>query len=252
MATLVQLLANYAGLIYIACIIGAAFYVREIIAARQELQQSLYSLEREAANSRFLRSIGMLGLIGLIAVVIYVLQTVVAPQIAAEVVAETPTAAFQLNTDTPTPTYQPTPTRTPRPPTVAPGTPTPAVADATPESPTPTPPPMPAESCPDPQVQITAPVAGQTFSSAIQIRGTASIPNFAFYKFTLNGPGTGSAEVTAGDVIRTPKQNDVLGSIDPAALLNQPGVYVLGLVAVDNTGNEAPHCYVPIVIQPAP
>ncbi len=252
MATLVQLLANYAGLIYIACIIGAAFYVREIIAARQELQQSLYSLEREAANSRFLRSIAMLGLIGLIAVVVYVLQTVVAPQVAAEVVVETPTAAFQLPTNTPTATYQPTPTRTPRPPTEPPGTPAPAPPGATPAPPTPTPPPLPAASCPDPGVQITAPAAGQTFSGAIQVRGTASIPNFAFYKFTLNGPGTGNVEVTAGDVVRTPRQNDVLGSLDPAPLLGQPGVYVLGLVAVDNTGNEAPHCDVPIVIQPAP
>ncbi len=252
MATLVQLLANYAGLIYIACIIGAAFYVREIVAARQELQQSLYSLEKEAANSRFLRGIAMLGLIGLIAVVVYVLQTVVAPQVAAETIVDTPTAAFELPTYTPTPTYQPTPTRTPRPPTAVPGTPTPAPPIITPESPTPTTPALPAVSCPDPNVQITAPVAGQTFSGPIQVRGTASTPNFAFYKFTLKGPGTGDAEVTAGDVIRVPKQNDVLGSIDPTPLLDQPGVYILGLVAVDNTGNEAPHCYVPIVLQPAP
>src|SRR5512136_1369240 len=102
MAFFVQLLANYAGLIYIACIVGAAFYVREIFAARQELKQSLYSLEREAANSRFLRSVGMLGLIGVIGVVIYVIQTVVAPQVAAEVIIQTPTSVFELPTNTPT------------------------------------------------------------------------------------------------------------------------------------------------------
>ena len=252
MATLVQLLANYAGLIYIACIIGAAFYVREIIAARQELHQSLYSLEREAANSRFLRSIAMLALIGLIAGVIYVLRTVVAPQLAAEAAIQTPTAAFQLPTNTPTPTYQPTPTRTPRPPTAVPGTSVPTNVEAASETPTSTPPALPAVACPDPNVQITAPIAGQTFAGEIQVRGTASIPNFAFYKFTLNGPATNNVEVTAGDVVQVPKEDDVLGSLDPTLLLNQPGVYVLGLVAVDNTGNEAPHCYVPIVIQPAP
>ncbi len=252
MATLVQLLASYAGLIYIACIIGAAFYVREIVAARQELQQSLYSLEREAANSRFLRSLAMLGFIGLLAAVVYILQTIVAPQLALQTVSNTPTPAFQLPTDTPTPTYQPTPTRTPRPPTEVPKATASAPQATLATTATPTPPALPAGSCPDPNVQITAPVAGQTFSGPIQVRGTASIANFAFYKFTLNGPGTGNTEVTAGDVIRSPKQNDVLGSIDPAPLLAQPGVYTLGLVAVDNTGNEAPHCYVPIVIQATP
>ena len=73
MAFFVQLLANYAGLIYIALIVGAVFYVREIIAARQDLQQSLYSLEREAANSRLWRSVLMLGLLSLIAVATFVL-----------------------------------------------------------------------------------------------------------------------------------------------------------------------------------
>jgi hypothetical protein len=42
----------------------------------------------------------------------------------------------------------------------------------------------------------------------------------------------------------------VLGAIDVTNLLSQPGNYILGLVVVDNTGNELPHCDVPIVIQP--
>ena len=250
MAFFVQLFANYAGLIYIALIVGAVFYVREIIGARQDLQQSLYSLEREAANSRLWRSILMLGLLGLIAVATFVLSTVVAPQVITDEGRVTPTAAFTLPTNTPTPTFQPTPTRTPRPPTATPGTPTPTIEGAPRESPTPTRAALPAANCPDPNVQIVAPVAGQIFSSEIQVRGTADAPNFAFYKLTLNGPATGSVTQTAGDVVRTPVHGGVLGAIDPANLLNQPGVYIVGLVVVDNTGNELPHCDVAIVVQP--
>jgi hypothetical protein len=248
MAFFVQLFANYAGLIYIALIIGAVFYVREIIAARQDLQQSLYSLEREAANSRLWRSVLVLGLLSLIAVATFILSTVVAPQVATDQGRITPTAAFTLPTNTPTPTFQPTPTRTPRPPTSVPGTPTPTIAGAPAEAPTPTPLTV-AAACPDPNAQIVAPVAGQVFSSEIQVRGTADAPNFAFYKLTLNGPATGNVTQTAGDVVHAPMRGGVLGAIDPTNLLSQPGTYIVGLVVVDNTGNELPHCNVSIVVQ---
>jgi hypothetical protein len=248
MTFFVQLLANYAGLIYIALIVGAVFYVREIIAARQDLQQSLYSLEREAANSRLWRSVLMLGLLGLIAAATFILSTVVAPQVATDEGRVTPTAAFTLPTNTPTPTFQPTPTRTPRPPTPVPGTSTPTIAGVPTEAPTPTALPLPA-ACPDPNAQIVAPVAGQVFSGEIQVRGTADAPNFAFYKLTLNGPATGNVTQTAGDVVHAPVRGGVLGAIDPANLLSQPGIYVVGLVVVDNTGNELPHCSVSIVVQ---
>ena len=250
MAFFVQLLANYSGLIYIALIIGVAFYLREIFSARQELQQSLFSLEREAARSRLWRGVMMSALLGFIAVAIFVLSSVVAPELADDAARNTPTPPFILNTNTPTPTFQPTPTRTPRPPTPAPGTPTPTIAGAPTPTISPTPPPLPSASCPDPNVQIVAPIAGQAFSGAIQVRGTADAPNFAFYKFTLSGPATNNETQTAGDVVRTTVRDGVLGAIDTTNLVTSPGVYVLGLVVVDNTGNELPHCTVPIVIKP--
>jgi hypothetical protein len=250
MAFFVQLLANYSGLIYIALIIGVAFYLREIFSARQELQQSLYSLEREAANSRLWRGIMMLFLLGFIAVAIFVMSNVIAPGLATDTERATPTPPFILTTTTPTPTFQPTPTRTPRPPTLAPGTLFPTIEGAPTATLSPTPAPLPSSSCPDPNVQIVAPIAGQAFSGPIQVRGTADAPNFAFYKFTLSGPATNNATQTAGDVARAPVRNGVLGAIDTTNLVTAPGVYVLGLVVVDNTGNELPHCTVPILIQP--
>lgn len=255
MVFFLQLLANYAGLIYVVCIIGAVLYLREIMVARQAGRKALYSLEREAAGTRMARGTLMIGAFGLVALATYLLSTYVAPTLEAAAEAATPTPQFVLATKTPTPTYQPSPTRTPRPtetPTGSAPPPTVAAPGAATEAPTPTPPVALVANCPDPNVQLVAPVAGQTFSGPIQLRGTADAPNFAFYKFTIRGPATNDAEVTAGEVVRTPMRDNVLGEIDAGALLQQPGQYLISLVVVDNTGNELPHCTVPVLIQPAP
>jgi hypothetical protein len=125
------------------------------------------------------------------------------------------------------------------------------LAGATLEAPTPLPSPIPPPaSCPDPSVQITAPRDGQTFSGPFQIFGTANIDNFGFYKFVLNGPATNFEDRTAGDVVTTPVVNNYLGTIDPSVLLQAPGAYRFSLVAVNNVGNEAPHCSITLQIVP--
>jgi hypothetical protein len=228
-------------------------YLREIFAARLDRKQSLYSLEREAANARASRGVLMIFVLGLLAGATYVLSTFVAPTLTTAQPETTPTPPFTLTTETPTPTFQPSPTRTPRP-TLTPTGQAPAPLEPTPPaeaaSPTPTAPPLPPASCPDPNVQLVAPVAGQTFNSPIQLRGTADSPNFAFYKFTLKGPATNEVALTVGEVVREPRREAVLGDIDTVNLLAQPGLYVISLIVVDNTGNESPACSVPVIIQP--
>lgn len=255
MTFFVQLLVDYAGLIYVVCVVGAVLYLREIFAARQSGRKALYSLEREAAGARMARGTLMIGAFAAVALGTYLLTTYIAPTLQAAAEAATPTPQFVLPTKTPTPTYQPSPTRTPRPPETPVSDAPPATAAgpvAATEAPTPTPAVPLVANCPDPNVQLVAPVAGQTFSGPIQLRGTADAPDFAFYKFTINGPATNGVDVTAGDVVRTPMRDNVLGEIDGGALLAQPGSYIISLVVVDNTGNELPHCSVPILIQPAP
>jgi hypothetical protein len=252
MVFFLQILANYAGLIYLACVVGMVLYLREIFAARLDRKQSLYSLEREAANARASRGVLMIFVIALLAGATYLLSTYVAPSLTIEQAATTPTPPFTLTTETPAPTLQPSPTRTPRPTLTPTGQATAPIA-ATPavvESPTPSPPPLPPASCPDPNVQLIAPAPGQTFNGSIQLRGTADSPNFAFYKFTLKGPATNNVAQTVGDVVRAPRRDAVLGNIDGASLLAQPGTYIISLIVVDNTGNEAPACSVPVIIQP--
>ncbi len=253
MVFFVQLLANYAGLIYIGCAIGAAIYLRDILAARSELQISLYSLEREGASSRVTRGSIMVVLFIGVAVIAYILANVVAPTLPLGSLNSTPTPSFLVPTATVTPTIQPTPTRkptaTPAPTSTAPQ---PNVATQAPPTPAATTLPLPPVSCPAPNVQLTAPTPGQIVSGEFQMFGTADAPNFAFYKFTLQGPGTQNVELTAGEAVRDPKHAAVLGSLNPSIYFDQPGVYLLGLVVVDNTGSEYPHCVIPIIIQPPP
>jgi hypothetical protein len=253
MAFFVQLLANYAGLIYLACVVGVFVYFREILAAQQASRNALYSLEREAAGARTGRAVLMIAVFLAIGGGTYLVKTQIAPNLPAGEPNETPTPSFLLPTESPTPTFQPSPTRTPRPTATPTGQapPTEAAPALQAATPAPTPPALPAAVCPDPNVQLVAPVAGQTFTGTIQLRGTADAQNFAFYKFTLTGPGTGNVEQTAGDVVREPRRDTVLGEINPAGLMAQPGVYIVALVVVDNTGNELPHCTVPVIIQPA-
>ena len=150
-------------------------------------------------------------------------------------------AGPSMPTRTPRPTLTPTGaaalTQPAQPTAVQQATPTPAAA-------------LPPVSCPDPNVQLVAPAPGQTFNGPIQLRGPADSVTFAFYKFTLQGPAPGNVVTTAGEIVREPRHDAVLGQIDPAGLMSQPGTYIISLVVVDNTGNEAPHCAVPILIQP--
>jgi hypothetical protein len=254
MVFFLQILANYAGLIYLACVVGMVLYLREIFAARLDRKQSLYSLEREAANARASRGVLMIFVLGLVAGATFVMSTYVTPTLATAQPETTPTPPFTLTTETPTPTLQPSPTRTPRP-TLTPTGQAPAPIEATPPAaesltPTLTPPPLPPASCPDPNVQLVAPAPGQTFNGSIQLRGTADAPNFAFYKFTLKGPATNDVALTVGEVVREPRRDAVLGDIDGASLLASPGTYIISLIVVDNTGNESPACSVPVIIQP--
>lgn len=242
MASFVRLIEQFAIVFYAACFAGIVWSIRSAWLAWQERGNTLYALEREAAVSRAGRALlTALGFCGL-GVVIFIIAGVVAPALPAEQLA-TPTPSVPLFTPTPTntpvPTLTPQPTHTPEPGASS----TPAVVEPV-ETPTsaPTAIPLPAASCPDPRVQITAPGDGQVFSAPFQIYGTASIENFGFYKFVLNGPATNFEDRTAGEVVKTPVVNGYLGTLDPAILLQAPGTYRFSLVVVDNVGNEAPHC----------
>lgn len=253
MAAFIRVIEQFAVFLYAACLLGIAWSIRSILAAMRERSDTLYSLERETASARIGRgAMSVLAFVGLGAVIFFVAQ-VVAPTLPAED-APTPTPSGPLVTLTPTLTPFPTATVESTPaPEESPGATSAAAESVTPSPPEPTSVPIPPASCPDPSVQISAPADGAVLSGPVQVYGTANIANFSFYKFVLNGAATNFQDQTAGDVYKAPVVNGYLGTLDDpliAILLDSPGAYRFSLVAVNNEGNEAPHCVLTLQFLP--
>ncbi len=256
MSAFIRVIEQFAIVLVAACLLGVAWSIRSIWVAQRERSDTLYSLEREAAAVRIGHGvISALGFIGLGAAIFFIAQFV-APSLPA---VDSPTATLSGPLVTLTPTVTPFPTATPA------STPTPdlavnpTVAAAEPiDTPTPAPTaiPLPPATCPDPNVRITAPRDGDVLSGPVQVYGTASIENFGFYKFVLNGPATNFQDQTAGEVVTTPAVDSYLGTLDDpivSVLLQAPGAYRFSLVAVNNEGNEAPHCAITLLfLAPTP
>ena len=81
----------------------------------------------------------------------------------------------------------------------------------------------------------------------VQIRGTANIGNFQFYKLEFGvGDNPQAWSFIGDDVGREPVVDDVLLTWDTSKI--PPGVYTLQLTVVDITGNYPPPCQVKVSV----
>ena len=151
-----------------------------------------------------------------------------------------PTRRYATNTPTrlhltSTPTARPTRTPTP---TQRKVTSTPTRAPAVPPT---LPPP-----CPHAEARITSPGVNAMLKGIVQIRGTANIRDFQFYKVEFGAGDKPSTWSVIGDnVVRERVVDDVLVTWDTGRL--PPGVYTLQLTVVDITGNfPFPPCKVKV------
>lgn len=140
------------------------------------------------------------------------------------------------------------PTSTPLPP------PTTAPAD------TPTPEPTPTEegeevaealppACDYAGASITSPGVNEVVSGTVNILGTATHPNFLYYKVEY-APGAGVSPDDSFAYLfdaREQVQGGVLATFDSTQFDNGP--YTFMLTVVDNTGNFPPPCTVSVVVQ---
>ncbi|MDY7042010.1 MAG: hypothetical protein SVX38_14230 [Chloroflexota bacterium] len=240
MTIIVKLVAKYATWLYAICAFGILIYLRAIIVAYRERSQAMFALEREAAASRGYRAAVVIVIILAMGGAIYFVSSVLAPQV--EIVAEpTPMpTALLLPTPTPSPgapvqTLTPTLTPTRRPP---PPRPTSILEEITP-----TPEVIPP-GCPNPQARLTYPGVNAVLSGAVQIFGSANIPDFDYYKFEFRQAG--SAEWAWLQSYETPVTDGLLGVWNTSALPD--GSYGFRLVVVDNTGNHPPPCEITVTI----
>jgi len=240
MTTLVKLVSEYYVWLIGACILGILSYIGRAIMAHREKSRAIFTLEKEAAASTRLRSIGMAFALLILGGAIYFTAIYLEPNLDLETETEV----------TPTVLLQPTPTSTTGPPTITP-TPRPTRTrrpTATPEvTSTPTPESVVLPNCPNSGVRLTNPTVNAVLKGAVEFRGSANIDDFQFYKLELKGEAT-SGEWQTIFTNETPVADGALGVWDTSAL--PAGAYAFRLVVVDKTGNYpvAP-CEVQVTIE---
>jgi hypothetical protein len=237
MTTLVKLISEYYIWLIGACVLGILFYIGRAIMAHREKSRAIFTLEKEAASSTRLRSIGMVFVLLILGGAIYFTATYLEPNLALETESEpTPTVLLQPTptptTGSPTPTFTPRPTRTPRP------TQTPEVTL------TPTPEPVVLPNCPIDGARLTYPTVNAGLKGVVEIRGSANIDDFDYYKFEFCSEG--ATEWSFIQDFKEPVADGILGSWNTAGL--PAGSYRFRLVVVMEDGNYE-ECEVQVTIE---
>jgi hypothetical protein len=250
MEQVLRLIADYQWWIYGVFGLLLLFYLWRAMLARREGARSIFKLEQEQARIRYGRNAVMAALILLIMAIIFGLSNLVLPKLTGQpaetqvptlTVTSGPLPAPTLTATAAPPTITPTASPTLiRPTQVRPPTPTSEVAE------TPTPVVRPA-NCPNPNVRITSPGVNQAVSGNVAIRGTATDPNFQYYKIEVGTGPNPEAWTVVGQLRYSPVSNGVLETFNANAY--PPGVYTLRLVVVDQTANYPEPCRVTITVQ---
>lgn len=221
MGPVYRTLASYEPLIYIALAIGALFAFRRMWRSWREWRDSVYGLEREFALRRLGQATAAAFLVLALVFVEFFVATFIAPSLPATDILATPTLDLLLT---------PAGTLSPEQATQA------ALSPATQEVPSG------MSGCVPEKIMITSPEAGDEISGTVDITGTASIPNFGFYKYEIALLGSQNwATISAG---REPKINTSLGPWNTTSLTN--GDYFLRLVITDNVGMALEPCVIAV------
>ncbi len=221
MGPVYRTLASYEPLIYIALAIGAMFAFRRMWRSWREWRDSVYGLEREFALRRLGQATAAAFLILVLVFIEFFVATFIAPSLPVTDLLATPTLDLLLT---------PAGTLSPAEETQA------ALSPVTQEVPSG------MSGCIPDRIMITSPEPGDTVSGTVDITGTASIPNFGFYKYEVALMGSQTwATISAG---REPKVNTSLGPWNTISLTN--GDYFLRLVVTDNVGASLEPCVIAV------
>lgn len=225
MSSFYRSLAAYEPLIYIALAIWGLFILRALFQHWSEWRNSVYGLEREFALRRLIRStaIGLLAL-GLISAEFFI-ATFIVPTLPALDALSTPTLNLLV-----------TPATTLSPDEATRAALTPVIEQSAPSG---------MSGCIPEQIMIENPAPGERVSGTVTLSGTASIPNFGFYKYEVSTMGSNQwATIAAGNV---PVVQSRLGDWDTSTLAN--GDYFLQLVIIDNAGETLEPCVIAVRVE---
>jgi hypothetical protein len=226
MAEALLFLEEYQGWIYLVLGLAALAYLRWTWRWYRSRRDTIFSLEREQATERLTRSATLLGLALALIAATFIATTVLGPSMpASERPTALPTVSLLATAAFGQPGEEALVTSTPLPVTE-----------------------VDSAGCANPLATILTPVTGESLTGAVEITGTADIPNFAFYKYEY-------ISLTPGAVWRAigaetgPTQDDLLGTWDTTLVL--PGEYALRLVVTDTAGNAPQPCVILVRVLPA-
>lgn len=211
------LIASLQGWIYVLLLLTGLVYLRLALKWQGEVRSSQYGLERERAGSKRSRAAGMLILILAAAAATFVISTFLVPQFPASPQATAiPTISLLEQEAIQGLTVEP---------------------QVTPNG----------AGCLNESATISSPISGEEIRGLVEVRGTADIPNFAFYKIEIRPaePSSVWQVITAGTETLS---DEVLGMWDTSLVEN--GVYLLQLVVTDTAGNAPLPCAIEIVVLP--
>jgi hypothetical protein len=214
-------LATYESLIYVALAIVGMFAFRRMWRAWREWRDSVYGLEREFALRRLGQATAFAFIVLGLVFAEFFIATFVAPALPASDILATPTLNLLASPE---------------------GTLSPDAATQAALSPVTQEVPSGMNGCDPDKIMITAPKSGEVIKGTVTLTGTASVPNFGFFKYEFAPLGTANwVTISAGDKI---VKNDKLGEWDTTPIAN--GDYFLQLVIIDNVGITLDPCVIAV------
>lgn len=212
--------------IYLLLGLGGLIYIRKFVLAWQELREAAFGLERESAQARLNQAASMMVLLLALSTTEFFLVSFIAPAVPGAVPLLTPTLDLLATTTTTLPPTTPGAAETPLGTNSLQATTTQAAA----------------EGCIPGQIAITSPQNGSEIGGVVVITGTASIPNFGFFKLEMKGATDSDWQtILAGNEA---KLNSTLGAWNTS--LRPPGDHQLSLVVTDNQGKSLPPCIIQV------
>lgn len=220
---LLNVLRQYETLLYLLLAFALLVFLQRAWRAWNAVQEARFQLELEEARHRFVQNTVAVFLCLALMLGVFLGAALADPEYS-QLLFATPIPTLPVDGATPTPEATPTPT------------PLPEVV-------------IEPEACVPGQVEITEPQNDATLQGKVTVRGSAAIPNFAFYKLDV-APRSTPLFLTIA-VGREPVVKGVLMEEWDTTLLT-PGDYLLQLVVVDTFGETQPPCRILVHIQAAP
>ncbi|MBA4420171.1 MAG: hypothetical protein C0391_03400 [Anaerolinea sp.] len=223
MADIYQFIKLAETYIYVFIGLISFIYFRKLIMALGEFKNSIFGLEKDHARTHIISAVGGLLLMLIAAVGVFIFITVSGDNPSIFTIQKTPKIDLSA-------TLTPMDTQA-------------IIAEGTQPSILEPPQVMDAPSCQPGVIEWTSPQEGAEIRGKVELKGTANIENFGFYKYEYSVDQINWNALVVGTKIVT---NDILGVWDTSLLV--PGDYYLRLVVYDNQENSMPPCVVKINI----